>query len=98
MSTLQIFDQATRDIFEECAKIQLIIPEGLVATTTTPEAWWSHWSKLNEKTSSSFSGHHFGHYIAGLRLDHVTVLHAFFATLVTKRGIVLDRGGLKVYQ
>jgi hypothetical protein len=37
------FYQATREIFEECAKIQLIIPEDLVATTITPEAWWGHW-------------------------------------------------------
>ncbi len=85
------FDQATREIFEEYAKIWLIIPEDSVATTITPEAWQGHWSKLKEKTSSSFSGRHFGHYIAGLRSDHVTVLYALAATLVTKRGIVLDR-------
>jgi hypothetical protein len=45
------FDQATREIFEECAKIWLIIPEDLVATTITLEAWQGHWSKLKEKTS-----------------------------------------------
>ncbi len=87
------FDQATREIFEECAKIWLTIPVYLGATTITPEAWRSHWSKANEKTSSSFSGRHFSHYIAGLRSDHdhVTMLHALVASLVTKRGIVLDR-------
>jgi hypothetical protein len=62
-----------------------------VATTVTPEAWQSHWSKANEKTFSSFSGRHFGHYIAELRLDHGTMLHALMASLVTKRGVVLDR-------
>jgi hypothetical protein len=82
------FDQAIREIFEECAKIWLIIFVDLVATTITPEAWQSHWSKANEKTSSSFSGCHFGHW---LRLDHVTVLHALAASLVTKRGIVSNR-------
>jgi hypothetical protein len=41
--------------------------------------------------SYRLSGCHFGHYIAGLRSDHVTVLHALVASLVTKRGIVLDR-------
>jgi hypothetical protein len=68
-----------------------MIPEDLVATTITPEAWQGHWSKSKEKTSSSFSGRHLGHFIAGLRLDHVTVLHVLVATLISRRGIILDR-------
>jgi hypothetical protein len=48
------FDQATREIFKECAKIWLITSEDLVATTITPEAWWSHWSKANKKTYHVF--------------------------------------------
>jgi hypothetical protein len=91
------FDQATREIFEECARIRLIIPEDAVSTTITTEAWWGHWSKLKEKTSSSISGCPFGHYIAGMRLEHVTSLHALVATLVTKRGLSWI-GGLRVYQ
>jgi hypothetical protein len=47
--------------------------------------------KGKQEDLSCFSGRHFGHYIAGLRLDHVTVLHALVATIITKRGIVLDR-------
>ncbi len=38
-----------------------------------------------------FSGHQVGQFISGMRSDHVTYLHAFVATLVTKRGIILDR-------
>jgi hypothetical protein len=56
----------------------------------TPDAWQGHWSKATEKTSSSFSGRHFGHYIAGMKLEHITYLHALVATLVIRRGIVLD--------
>jgi hypothetical protein len=85
------FDQATREIFEECARIQLTILVDSVATTITPETWQSHWSKANENTSSSFSGRLLGCNIAGLRSDHVTMLHALVASLVTKRGIILDR-------
>ncbi len=62
-----------------------------MSTTITPEAQQGHWSKSKEKTSSSFSSCHFGHYIAGMRSDQVTYLHALVATLVTKRGIILDR-------
>ncbi len=43
-----------------------------------------------EKTSSSVSSRHFGHYIAGVKLEHITYLHALVATLVKRRGIVLD--------
>jgi hypothetical protein len=57
----------------------------------TPNAWQGHWSKAMEKTSSSVSGRHFGHYIAGMKSEHITYLHALIATLVTRRGIVLDR-------
>jgi hypothetical protein len=41
--------------------------------------------------SSSESGLRFGHYIAGCKLDHIAHFHALKATLVAKRGIVLDR-------
>ncbi len=68
-----------------------MIPKDLVSAMITPDAWQGHWSKTMEKTSSSVSGHHFGHYIAGMKLEHITYLHALVATLVIRRGIVLDR-------
>jgi hypothetical protein len=68
-----------------------MIPKDSVSATITPDAWRGHWSKAMEKTSSSVSGCHFDHYIAGMKLEHITYLHAIVATLVTRRGIVLDR-------
>jgi hypothetical protein len=85
------FDQATREIFEECARIRLMIPKDSVSSTITTDAWQGHWLKTKENTSSSVSGRHFGHYIAGMRSDHITYLHALVVTLVARRGIVLDR-------
>ncbi len=67
-----------------------MIPKDSVSTKFTTDAWKGHWSKVTEKTSSSVSGGHFGHYIAGITSEHITYLHALIATLVTRRGIVLD--------
>jgi hypothetical protein len=85
------FDQAMREIFEKCARIQFMIPKDSVSATITPDAWQSHWSKAMEKTSSSVSGCHFGPHIAGMKSEHSTYLQTLIATLVTRRGTVLDR-------
>jgi hypothetical protein len=67
-----------------------MIPKDSVSTTITTDAWRGHWLKVTEKTSSSVFGQHFDHYIAGMTSEHITYLHALIATLVTRRGIVLD--------
>jgi hypothetical protein len=68
-----------------------MIPKDSVSATITPDAWQGHWLKAMEKTSSSVSSCHFGPYIAGMTLEHITYLHALVATLVTRRGIIQDR-------
>jgi hypothetical protein len=54
------------------------------------EDWQIQWVGRKESISSSESGLHFGHYIAGTRSDHISHFHALKATLVMKRGIVLE--------
>ena len=92
------FDEATREILEECARIRLQVPKNSVSSTITLEDWIAHWKKANEQTSSSISGRHFGHYKAGLSSNHIAFLESLFATMVLKRGIVLERwsNGLSV--
>ena len=85
------FDQATREILEECALIRLTIPVDTVSTVISPAQWASHWKKAKEMTSSSISGRHFGHYKAGTKSPYICYLQALHATLIAKRGIVLDR-------
>jgi hypothetical protein len=51
---------------------------------------------VNEKGTESqhpcqYLGSIFGHYIAGTQSDHISHFHALKATLIMKRGIVLDR-------
>jgi hypothetical protein len=40
---------------------------------------------------SSEFGLHFGHYIAGLFSDHILYFYALKATLIIRRGVILDR-------
>jgi hypothetical protein len=58
------FDQATRDICEECAIIRLKVPKDSMNLTITSNDWVRQWKGRREATSSSESGLHFGHYIA----------------------------------
>jgi hypothetical protein len=86
------FDEATKEILQECALIRIRVPKNSVTTTITPEDWTNHWRRAREETSSFTSGRHFGHYKAGLQSQYVSYLQALQATLVVKRGIVLGPG------
>ena len=46
---------------------------------------------MKEDTSSSQSGLHFGHYIAGTDCDYISQLHALRVSLALKKGISLER-------
>ena len=84
------FDQATREICEECARIRVMIPRDSLNTLLTKEDWRCQWQGRQESTSSSESGLHFGHYIVGISSGHISYFHALKATLILRRGIVLE--------
>jgi hypothetical protein len=67
------FDEATKEILQECTLIQLQVPKNSVSTTTTPVDWSNHWRLAREETSLSISGRHFGHYKAGLQSQYVSI-------------------------
>jgi hypothetical protein len=85
------FDDATKEILQECAKIRLLVPKDSVSTSITKEDWGNHWGPTKEVTALSVSGGHFGHYKAGLRSAYISYLQALQATLIVKRGIVLEQ-------
>ncbi len=86
------FDQATKEILQECAAIRLLIPKSLVSSMITKGDWGNHWGRAKEeRTSSSLSRWHFRHYKAGLRSGYISHLQALIATLTIRHGIVLDR-------
>jgi hypothetical protein len=68
-----------------------MIPRDSLNTLLTKEDWRRQWQVRWESTSSSELGLHFGHYIAGISLDHISYFHALKATLILRRGIVLER-------
>jgi hypothetical protein len=85
------FDEATKEILQECALIRLKILASLINTFITKEDWGYHWGKAREETSSLVSGRHFGHYKAGLCSAYISHLQSLFASLIVKQGIVLKR-------
>ena len=91
-------DAATRELFEEIAHIRSMVPSDLVNGLILQECWQQRWKKVKEDTSSSQSGLHFGHYIAGTDCDYIFQFHALRVSLALKKGIVLERwsNGLSV--
>jgi hypothetical protein len=84
-------DKATKELFEECAKILSIVPANSVTGIISHERWQQQWKKVKEETSSSPSGLHFGHYIAGANCDYVSQFHVFRLSLALKKGLALER-------
>jgi hypothetical protein len=85
------FDEATKEILQECVLIRLKIPVSSIKTLITKNDWENHWGKAKEETLSSVSGWHFSHYKAGLRSAYISHLQSLFASLIVRRGIVLKR-------
>jgi hypothetical protein len=85
------FHQATKELLQEVARIRSIIPEDSVDCLLTKEAWQYRWRRANERTSSSYSGRHFGYYIAGATSDTISHFHALKASIAVLRGVALSR-------
>jgi hypothetical protein len=85
------FDPATRELVEECARIRQKIPSNSVSDEISTSQWQYRWRSAKEKTSSSESGLHFGHYKAGAKSESISTFHALKATLALRRGIALAR-------
>ncbi len=68
-----------------------MIPKDSMNLDISKNDWKKQWKGRQESTAYSESGLHFGHYISGCQSDHIAYFHARKATLVVKRGIVLDR-------
>jgi hypothetical protein len=91
-------DEATRELFEEIAQVQTIVPSDSVTGVISREQWQQRWKKVKEDTSLSQSGLHFGHYIAGADCDYISQFHALRVLLALKKGIAKERwsNGLSV--
>ena len=84
-------DQTTAELFAEIAKIRALIPKDSVSIKITPSQWKRYWQVVNEETSSSESGLHFGHYKVGRLSNIITHYHAARVTVTLVHAIQLER-------
>lgn len=84
-------DEGTKDLLNEAASIRQIIPENSVDTIIKGGQWSDKWKHTDETTSSSKSGRHFGHYIAGTQSKYINHHYALKSLICLKRGFSLER-------
>ena len=85
------FHPATKELLEECARIRTRVPENLVDNFLGGREWQRRWLRAKEKTSSSVSKLHFGHYIAGAKSNRISYVHALKTSMSLKYGAPLSR-------
>ena len=66
-------------------------PKGLDVNIHHPHSVKQYWKIVNEETSSSESGIHFGHYIVGCRSEIISHYHAARVTVVIVHAIQLEQ-------
>ncbi len=83
-----ILDPATAMILKEIGKLGIKIVNGdSNEIIITPEDFKRFWKKVNEFTSSSMSGVHYGHYKAAIQDPQSTNVLALQLTIIARSGI-----------
>jgi hypothetical protein len=85
--------EGTKDLIMEAAQIRKLIPANSVDLYLDTVAWRSKWNATDERTSSSESGLHFGHHIAGAQSDLIAQHHALKSSICLQHGFALERWG-----
>ena len=86
-------DPATRLLFEEASHTYKALSPTEVATYVTLEDFQCFWRTARERTGSSYSGLHFGHYIAVSFCPDLSLLHAAKLSICARNGVPLTRWG-----
>ena len=84
-------DPATVIILNEIARIYKLMGEGEVSIIITKEDFQHYWKRVKERTASSYSGRHFGHYKSAAHSDYLSEVHARHTALITKTGATPSR-------
>jgi hypothetical protein len=87
----QVDDVGTRDIMDEIARLRQIVPANSVDLRIRHPKWRAKWQGAKERTSSSHSGLHFSHYIAGAKSPLLSHHHSLKASICATQGLALDR-------
>ena len=87
-------DEWTKKILQE-AQITFSQMSGTeVSTMITTEDFQNFWWRVDERTSSSYSGITFSHYKAAAHHDMLAAMHAAYLTACARKGIPLKRWGV----
>jgi hypothetical protein len=84
-------DAPTSELFAETSNICHLVPANSVSITITPLQLIQYWKVVNEETSSSESGIHFGYYIVGSKSDIISHYHAARVSVTLAHTILLER-------
>ena len=87
-------DLATRLLFEEATATYAALSPSEIATYVTPEDFQQFWQHARESTGTSYSGLHFGHYIAASFCPGLLLLHAAKLTICARNNVSLARWGM----
>ena len=79
-------DDATCLILEEIGRLGVQLTNGEVTITITKEEFQIFWSRVKERTSSSISTIHYGHYKACAKSDKISNFLAKKVTLIARTG------------
>ena len=87
-------DEHTINLLFEIAEVAKHIRQGSVSLEITVEDFIYYWKRVKEKTSSSFSGRHFGHYRAATSHQGISNVHAMMTQLAAQSGTHFQRWGV----
>ena len=82
-----ITDEPTQHILKEMAEIWKLIGKGEVDIIITKDDFQHFWKRAKERTASSISTQHFGHYCAAAHSDYLSEVHARKLSLISKTGL-----------
>ena len=79
-------DDATAMLVQEIGRIGIMLTNGDITITITPEEFQYFWKKVREGTASSPSGIHYGHYKAAAHSERLSGFLAKKITLISRTG------------
>ena len=91
-------DDLTREFLAVLQATAPLDPANHISCEITRQDFQQHWRKARERTSSSLSGLHYGHYKAAAQSDLFSEIHALMTELAVTGGTPLARweSGLSV--
>ena len=82
-------DEYTKDFLHFLQRSPKVNASDQIETTFTSDDFRAYWKKSNERTSSSISTLHFGHYKTSIKSDKLSELHAVSIDIALNSGYSL---------